>query len=72
MAQQVEHVLGKAEVTGSNPVISSILGVFLIKLSGFMAKALFFLRFQDFAPASGITAEKRDPTANAFSRRVSA
>ena len=24
MAQQVEHVLGKDEVTGSNPVISSI------------------------------------------------
>ena len=23
MAQQVEHVLGKDEVTGSNPVISS-------------------------------------------------
>ena len=33
MAQQVEHVLGKDEVTGSNPVISSkktpnFLGVF--------------------------------------------
>ena len=26
MAQQVEHVLGKDEVTGSNPVSSSILG----------------------------------------------
>ena len=25
MAQQVEHVLGKDEVTGSNPVSSSIL-----------------------------------------------
>lgn len=24
MAQQVEHILGKDEVTGSNPVISSI------------------------------------------------
>ena len=26
MAQQVEHVLGKDEVTGSNPVSSSIYG----------------------------------------------
>ncbi len=26
MAQQVEHVLGKDEVTGSNPVSSSIKG----------------------------------------------
>ena len=28
MAQQVEHVLGKDEVTGSNPVSSSIFGTF--------------------------------------------
>ena len=28
MAQQVEHVLGKDEVTGSNPVISSRIGTF--------------------------------------------
>lgn len=27
MAQQVEHVLGKDEVTGSNPVSSSIKGL---------------------------------------------
>ena len=52
MAQQVEHVLGKDEVTGSNPVISSILSVFLIKLSGFMAKTLFFA-FSGIRPGIG-------------------
>ena len=31
MAQQVEHVLGKDEVTGSNPVSSSIAPVLLFK-----------------------------------------
>ena len=40
MAQQVEHVLGKDEVTGSNPVISSIktpkIGVFSYFFSIFL------------------------------------
>ena len=32
MAQQVEHVLGKDEVTGSNPVSSSIKKAILLGL----------------------------------------
>ncbi len=37
MAQQVEHVLGKDEVTGSNPVSSSskLSAFFLVKSVGF-------------------------------------
>ena len=41
MAQQVEHILGKDEVTGSNPVISSI-----EKKSHFVRLFLFFIVVQ--------------------------
>lgn len=37
MAQQVAHRLGKAEVTGPNPVISSINGVLQCKMPFFFA-----------------------------------
>ena len=44
MAQQVEHVLGKDEVTGSNPVSSSTLNaVFCLFLS---EKRRFFIVFE--------------------------
>ena len=37
MAQQVEHVLGKDEVTGSNPVSSSTLPLLLFRKRGFLS-----------------------------------
>ena len=36
MAQQVEHVLGKDEVTGSNPVSSSIKAPFAFAKGAFL------------------------------------
>ena len=39
MAQQVEHVLGKDEVTGSNPVSSSIQGDTKVLVSPFFRAA---------------------------------
>ncbi len=38
MAQQVEHVLGKDEVTGSNPVISSRIGTFGLRMFLFISE----------------------------------
>ena len=35
MAQQVEHILGKDEVVGSNPISSSRNGEFLLKFAVF-------------------------------------
>ena len=61
MAQQVEHVLGKDEVTGSNPVSSSIVGarpfglvLFLLKRARLFSLPLLFpqnLATQSFAGA---------------------
>ena len=36
MAQEVEHVLGKDEVTGSNPVSSSMTAALTYRQSGFL------------------------------------
>ena len=39
VAQSVEHVLGKDEVTGSNPVSSSILGAVVSLAAGLLLRA---------------------------------